>query len=128
MGYYSYKVERNIELCELNFSGLNILTILSFFKLFFLINNKRPDVVQTWMYHADLIGSIAARLLLIKKIFWNIRNSDLDLKWSNKRTIRIMKICSLFSSILPTKIVCCSQRSYFTHLKYGYSKKIYNNL
>ena len=36
--------------------------------LFGLVKSIDPDIVQTWMYHADLIGGCIARLLGIRRI------------------------------------------------------------
>ena len=57
-------------------SGLSI-PILSLFRLRRMIKVINPDVVQTWQYHADLLGGLAARLAGIKTVSWGIRNGEL---------------------------------------------------
>ena len=37
-------------------------------KLYKILKKEKPDVVQTWMYHADLVGGIVSRLAGIKYI------------------------------------------------------------
>lgn len=41
------------------------------------LRRVRPDVLQTWLYHADLLGLIAGRLSGIPAVAWNIRCSTL---------------------------------------------------
>jgi glycosyltransferase involved in cell wall biosynthesis len=123
-GFYSKKFEREkINFIELSFTGLNLKSFFNFLKLIIIILKKKPDIVQTWMYHADLIGSIAARLAGVSKVYWNIRNSNLNLEWSKKTTLVVMKLCAYLSNFLPTKIVCCSNKSLECHKSYGYDYK-----
>jgi glycosyltransferase involved in cell wall biosynthesis len=41
-----------------------------------LLGRLRPDVLQTWLYHADVLGLVAGRLAGVPAIAWNIRCSD----------------------------------------------------
>jgi glycosyltransferase involved in cell wall biosynthesis len=46
-------------------------------RLIRLLRRAQPDIVQTWLYHADLLGLIAARLGYAPHLAWNIRCSDM---------------------------------------------------
>ena len=52
--------------------------VIGFISLCSLLRKEMPSVVQTWMYHADLIGSMAARCSGIKAIAWSLHNLKLD--------------------------------------------------
>ena len=46
------------------------------------VRRSRPDVVQTWLPVADLIGGLCGRLLARAPVVWNVRNSEHDLgRW-----------------------------------------------
>ena len=66
----------NVSLYSLNFLEGKI-KLFGLFKLFKLIKKIKPDVVQTWMIHADLIGGIVARLAGIKNVFWGVHHTIL---------------------------------------------------
>lgn len=95
-------------------------SIFNFLKLVRLVRDSDPDVVQTWMYHADLLGGIAARVAGVKKIFWGIRHSSLDKDKAKRTTIYIARTCAVLSRWLPTKIICCANKSLAVHADLGY--------
>ena len=39
------------------------------------LRESRPDIIQTWMYHGDLVGGIAGKIARCRAIIWNIRAS-----------------------------------------------------
>ena len=92
-------------------------------KLSMLLRQKKPDLVQTWLYHSDLIGGLAAKLAGNKKIFWSIRQSNIDADSNKRSTIWIAKACAKLSSWLPDKIICCSHAALESHVALGYAKE-----
>lgn len=94
--------------------------IFSLVRLFKLIRRERPVIVQTWMYHADLVGGIAARLAGTP-VCWGIRQSNLMPSANKRSTLAIARICAALSSLVPQYIVSCSGRAIDTHRKFGYS-------
>ncbi|MDC3062405.1 glycosyltransferase [Candidatus Pelagibacter sp.] len=122
-GFYGQKlIKKKISLYCL-YSKKNLSFFFSFFKLIIQIKKINPDIVQCWMYHGDFFGGLAAKFLGKKKIFWNLRNSDLSLDWSNKSTIFLAKLSSIFSYFIPSKIISCSHQSTKAHLELGYCKR-----
>lgn len=102
--------------------GLPLSTVKAMFKLVREIRSFQPDIVQTWMYHADLIGGIVARLFSQAKVIWGIRQSNLDGKQSKISVILVSKICARLSGLIPDLILCCSRASVSTHVGMGYKK------
>ena len=92
-------------------------------QLWKLIKKIQPDAVQTWMYHANLIGGLITSLVGIKKCFWGIHHSDLS-PGKNKFSTRIIaKICAPLSYIIPSKIIVCAEQAASIHQAIGYDKK-----
>lgn len=92
-------------------------------KLAAAVRRFAPDVVQTWMYHADLVGGLAARLAGARAVAWNIRNGDVSPGGTSRRTQAVMRACALLSGRVPSRIVSCSHRAMALHVAYGYERK-----
>ena len=95
-----------------------------FFKLYRLIKQIKPDVVQTWLDHADMIGGIVARLAGIKNIVWGVHHTALVKGESKLSTIFISKINVFLSYFIPKKIIYCAHESKKAQEKIGYKKAI----
>lgn len=99
------------------------VNVCEFVRLLKIIRKERPDAVHTWMYHADLVGGLAARLAGVKAIGWNIRHSNLDPALNKWVTLRIVRLCALLSRWLPRRVMVCSERARRVHLAAGYDPK-----
>ncbi len=99
---------------------------IGFFRLFRTLKKLKPDIVQTWLYHADLLAGLAAKFVGVKKIYWNVRQSNLEAglnKWHTRLTARG---CALLSYWLPDKIICNSLTAIRVHQKVGYKASLFH--
>jgi len=85
-----------------------------------IIADAAPDVVQTWMYHADLVGGLMARWAGTRAIVWGVRHSRLDSDKSSMSARMAAKACAWLSQRLPAAIACCSEKAVRVHLGMGY--------
>ena len=95
---------------------------LKFLRLVHRLRDLNPDAVHTWMYHADLLGGVAARLAGVRAVGWAIRHSNLSPLHNKRSTLWVMKMCSVLSHRIPRKILCCSQVAKDIHISAGYDK------
>lgn len=120
MGVYGEQLaNENIEVHMLGMQR-GRLSIKAVGKLWRLLKQIKPDIVQTWMYHADLIGGIVARLAGFPNICWGIVHFNLDPGVADKSTRWTASACALLSYLIPKKIISCSQAANPVHKKIGY--------
>ncbi|HEY0594061.1 MAG TPA: glycosyltransferase [Thermoanaerobaculia bacterium] len=84
------------------------------------LRRNRPEILQTWLYHADLLGLIAGRLAGVRSILWNVRNSEIDRAARGTRLVR--RLLRGLSS-WPEAIVSNSDSAMRFHAGYGYAAR-----
>lgn len=94
-----------------------------FMRLIRLLRARRPDIVQTWMYHGDLIGGLAARLSGIRNVIWGIRTTDITVGGASRATAMARNLCAKLSGLIPRKIVCAADAARRAHITVGYAAK-----
>ena len=100
--------------------NINFYSFFKFINLIKFIRLLKPDIVQTWLPHGDLIGGIAAKLAGINRIVWNIRYSKLEGDVVKLRTIILIKILSKLSFIIPKIIIVVSKSALKNCKNLGY--------
>ena len=103
--------------------NIKFFSILKFYNLIELLKFLKPDIVQTWLIHGDLLGGIAAKLSGIKNIIWNVRYSNLKFEKVNLINILLIKILAVLSFIIPRAIIVVSKSAKKNCEKLGYCKK-----
>ena len=97
----------------------NPYKFLSFLKFLKVI---QPDLIHTWLYHADFLGGMASLFIKKTALIWGIHHSRIGLKWDTPKTMLLAKLNSFLSALLPNQIVYCSQNALEEHQRIGYSK------
>lgn len=85
-----------------------------------LMREQRPQVVQTWLYHADLLGLLAARLSGCgAMVSWGLRCAYMDLARYGLGTRLTLRACAALSG-WPEAVTANSQAGADHHLALGY--------
>jgi len=86
------------------------------------IRRARPDVIQSWMYHADLAATLALWLSgrrRCTRLFWGVRCSNMDLRRYGRGLAMVIDACSWLSGA-PDAIVANSDEGRAFHERLGY--------
>ena len=120
--YFSLLKKNGIKVYCLNLRFFSIHKLILLIKL---LRSLKPDIVQTWLVHADFLGSIAARIAGIKNIVWNVRYSNIEIGKAKLTTILIIRILSMLSYLIPKFIITVSKKAKKIYEIVGYNKKIF---
>lgn len=81
-----------------------------------LLRTERPDILQTWLYHADLLGLLTRGRARIPRLAWNLRGSHLELSKFSALLARVLARLARF----PDVIMFNSQAGRRVHERMGY--------
>jgi glycosyltransferase involved in cell wall biosynthesis len=89
-----------------------------------LIRDESPDVVQSWMYHADLYALLALWLSGRRRtrLYWGIRCSDMDFRHYSIWLRITVRVCALLSRFVDG-IVVNSRAGARVHRRLGYDAR-----
>jgi len=86
--------------------------------VFRAMRESRPDIVQSWMYLANMVAGLAGKAAGVP-VVWGIHCAYFDNLSSAARAL--VRMGALTSRSLPTRIVNCSEFSARVHEAIGYS-------
>ncbi|WP_349371510.1 glycosyltransferase [Salinarimonas sp.] len=91
------------------------------FRLAALLRRLDPDVTMTWLYHADLAGSLASLLAGqgLSRVVWNVRCAQTEFAHYSWKTKAVMHALARLSR-LPAAVAHNSQAGRTAHEAYGY--------
>jgi glycosyltransferase involved in cell wall biosynthesis len=92
------------------------------YRLTSALRRSRPDVLQTWLYHADIAGLMAGQAMGVPAIVWNIRCSDMDMTQYSPLSAWTLRACARWSH-RPTAVVVNSEAGRRHHESLGYRPK-----
>ena len=121
---------------ELRAKGVPVTTIdlkgprnfaSAFVRLTRLFRTGRPDLIVTWLYHADFLGTLANLSTVRVPLIWNIRCADMDLSKYSVLTRALPPILAKLSR-RATVIITNSNAGRHAHEAYGYRARYWQTI
>jgi glycosyltransferase involved in cell wall biosynthesis len=86
-----------------------------------ILRQVRPDILQTWLYHADLLGSLVQRLGPPCALFWNIRCTEM-------LDTNIVRKLLIWRSRRPDTVIVNSLAGQRFHQELGYRPRRWEHI
>ena len=83
------------------------------------LRRLRPGLVQSWMYHADLMATLAVPLARGPKLLWNVRCSELNVGPGPTQPRSLVRLLAALSR-RPTAVIVNSHAGLQYHASCGY--------
>ncbi len=83
-----------------------------------LIDRFRPNIVQSWLYHADLLATLSLVDRRSPALVWNLRGAALDARQG--QLTKIVSRMLAFASPIPDAVIANSEAGKSYHEKIGY--------
>jgi glycosyltransferase involved in cell wall biosynthesis len=113
---------RGVEVVDLDMTTLG-RKLSAIYRLAGLIKSIAPDTIQTWMYHADFVGGIAARMAGFRNIAWGLHNSMVAASDNPLPRFALIRLNALLSHVIPKWVISCSKAALVAHRGIGYHSR-----
>jgi glycosyltransferase involved in cell wall biosynthesis len=90
-----------------------------------ILKDTSPDIVQTWLYHADFAGLIAGRMAGVPSVLWNIRCSSLEHDRQSMSQRLLLRTLAHMSG-WPAAVVANSAEGRRSHERCGYHPRAWH--
>ncbi|QYK50467.1 MAG: glycosyltransferase [Anaerolineales bacterium] len=110
--------EAGIEVDYLNVHAHNPLSLFRLLLLGGRVNRFGPDVIHTWMYHANAIVALCVRARV--PVVWAIRHDLTDTHAIKRLTKWVISVGAWLSKKFPARIVSVSNVGVESHVAIGY--------
>jgi len=107
----------------LRVSPKNPASLIRLFSLKQEVNEFRPDLIQTWMYHANLLAALFINGTARPPVVWALHQDITDRSWIKPSTMAVIKMGTVFSKSYPARIISVSERAVETHVEIGYRRE-----
>lgn len=87
-----------------------------------ILLKEKPAILQTWLYHAGLLGVLGAKIANIKSLVWNIRCSELNKEDHPRSLFWIIWIMAKLSK-MPEAVIVNSSSGRLCHENLGYKPR-----
>jgi glycosyltransferase involved in cell wall biosynthesis len=94
----------------------------AFARLVRQLRELAPDLIETWLYKADLIGSAANRLAGRAPLLWSIHQTNLAATRGLRSNVAAARIGARLSRWVPTLVLCVSKEAADAHATIGYDR------
>jgi glycosyltransferase involved in cell wall biosynthesis len=95
---------------------------LAIWRLAALIRDVQPAIVESWLYHADLLAFLALQIAQGPKLLWTIRCSDMNLRGHSTLAAWVVRLLARVSRC-PAAVIANSQQGRDAHHALGYRPK-----
>jgi glycosyltransferase involved in cell wall biosynthesis len=95
------------------------INVMGMYRASRLLGRIKPDVLQTWLYHADLTGLLAGALARVPAVVWNVRCAVLNPQ-DHPATLPLLQRALAWASRWPTAVVSNSAAGLRAHEQLGY--------
>ncbi len=80
----------------------------------------QPDLIQSWLYHSDLMSSLVRPWVGKPPVVWNLRHATLDPQHDGRSTLWTARACAWLSRRSPARILVNTVSGRRVHAEYGY--------